>query len=126
MVQDRKNFIQKNIDEAVKQNNTAAIDREQANKELIQARIEAAELVSQAKLHAEKVKAENLENAKSEANKIVAQAQADMVAEKAKFEAEAREAIVDVALAAAQKVIEKEVDNATNRRIIEEFVKTTK
>lgn len=124
MVQGRRQFIQNNIDEAIKHNNEASVDREQANKELIQARIEAADIIAQAKMAGERVKADNIAQAKEDANKIMLQAQNDLEREKAKFEAESRQAIIEVALEAAAKVVEKEVDNDTNRRIVEDFVKS--
>lgn len=124
MVKERREYIQNNIDQSLTQNNEAAADREKANEELIQARIEASEIISQAKMDAEEVRANSVENAKNEANKIVSDAHSEMAREKVKFEQESKEAIVDVALEAARKVVEKEVDNSTNRKIVEDFIKS--
>lgn len=90
----------------------------------MQARIDAADIIAQAKMAGERVKADNINQAKEDAAKLLLQAQNDLEREKAKFEAESKQAIVEVALEAAAKVVEKEVDNATNRRIIEDYVKT--
>ena len=123
MVKERREFIQNNIDEATKQNNQASIDREKANEELMQARMEAAEIIAKAKLDADKVKDENISKAKTEASQIVNNARSEIEREKIKFEQESKQAIVEVALEAAKKVVEKEVDNATNRKIVNDFIK---
>lgn len=123
MVKERREFIQNNIDEATKQNNEASVDREKANEELMQARMEAAEIIAQAKLDADKVKETNINKAKNEAAQIVDNARSEIEREKIKFDQESKEAIVEVALEAAKKVVEKEVDNKTNRKIVEDFIK---
>lgn len=126
MHDDRKNYIQDNIDSAEAQKADAVSDRENANNELIQARLAAAEIINQAKMEAEDVRSEKIAKAEVEAKKVIEDAKANMAAQQAKFEEDSREAIVEVALSAAAKVIEKEVDNKTNRKIVEDYVKAKK
>lgn len=121
-VEDRKKYIQDNIDEAEHHSRHAAKDREKANDELIRARKEAAEVITAAKVRAEKVRAEALVIAKEEADRLVKSAQDDIAVEKAKFEKESRQAIVDVALSAAAKIVEKEVDTKANKKMVEDFI----
>lgn len=126
MHDDRKNYIQENIDSAETQNSEAALDREKANEELIQARLEAAEIVNKAKIEADEVRMQRIAKAKDEAAKVINDAQVSIQAQQEKFEEESKKAIVDVALAAAAKVIEKEVDNKTNKKIVENYIKAQK
>ena len=121
--QGRKNYIQNNIDESERLNLEASSDREKANEELMKAQLEANTIVSSAKVKAETVKAEKIAVAKDEANKIVADAKKDIKHQQDKFDQDSKEAIITVALAAAAQVVEKEVDNKTNRKIISDFVK---
>ena len=126
MHDDRRNYIQNNIDSAEAQNAEAVSDRELANDELINARLKATEIINKAKLESEDVRAERIAQAEKDARKIIEDAQINIKAQQAKFDEESREAIVEVALAAAAKVVEKEVDNDTNKKIIEDFVKAKK
>ncbi len=121
--QSRKNYIQNNIDESERMNLEASSDREQANEELMQAQIEANEIVSNAKVKAEAVKALEVAAAKERVRTLVSDARKDIAHQQEKFEQDSKEAIINVALEAAEKVVEKEVDNKTNRKIISDFVK---
>ena len=121
-VEDRKKYIQNNIDEAENQNQAASSDREKANAELIEARKEAATVIAAAKIKAEQVKSNALITAKEEAELLIKSANEDIEIQKAKFAKESKQAIVDVALTAAAKIVEKEVDSKVNKKIIKDFI----
>lgn len=123
MHDDRKRYIQNNINEAERLSKEATHDREKANDEIIQARIEATEIIAAARIEAENTRAIKAAAAVEEANRILVDAKKEIEAQQAKFDQESREAIIEVALEAAAKVIEKEVDNKTNRKIVEDFIK---
>ena len=120
---DRQSYIQTNINEAERQNTVASSDREKANDELIIARSAAADILTTAKVQAEVVRAKEIAKAKEEAQGIISSARAEMANEQTKFEMESKAAMVDIALEAAAKVVEKEVDNKTNRKIVEDYIK---
>ncbi len=122
MVKDRQDYIQNNIDEAATQNVDASNDREKANQELVEARIESAQIVADAKFAAEKNRINIKQQAKDESEKILANAKKEIEAEKVKLQKETKQEIVEVALAAAAKIIEKEVDTKVNRKLVEDFV----
>ena len=126
MHDERKNYIQNNIDSAEAHSAEAVSDREKANDELIQARQTAVEIINKAKEDAEVVRHEKLLKADAEVSRIVEDARQNMKTQQAKFEEESEKVIVDVALAAAAKVIEKEVDSKSNKKIIKDFVKAQK
>ncbi len=122
MVESRQAYIQNNIDEATAQNTEASNDREKANQELVEARVEAAQIVADAKFAAEKNRTSIKKQAKEESDKILANAKEEIEAEKIKLAKETKQEIVEVALAAAAKIVEKEVDSKVNRKLVEDFV----
>ena len=126
MHDDRRKYIQDNIDMAEQDNHEAAKDREHANQELIQARMDAADIIQRAKTEAEQVRANQIALAHSEAQRLIINAKSEIEHQEQKFKEESRESMVKIALAAAEKVIEKEVDSKTNRDIIENFIRDKK
>ncbi len=126
MNHDRRDYIQNNINEAESQNSSAVSDREKAQEELTIARIQAAEIISASKVDAEEIKAHRIAKAKKSAQIIIDSAKKDIVAQQMKFDQESEEAIIEVALSAAAKVVEKDVDSVSNRKIITDFIKAAK
>lgn len=123
---ERRKYIQDNIDVAEKENKQATLDREQANKELILARLKANKIIEKAKSEVLEVKETKINLAKKEAKKIIEDANKKIKSQKIKFEEDSKKIIVDVALSAAKKIIEKEIDSKTNQKIIEDFIKVKK
>ena len=126
MHDDRVKYVQTNINEAEKQNKEAELNKQIANDELFAARQEAIEIIEKAKEQAEIVRNQKVDEAQLEAQKIISNTKNEMIAQKSKFEEDSKKEIIDIALIAAQKIIEKEVDNKTNREIIENFIKVKK
>lgn len=104
-----------------------------AKKDLDIARAEATDHLKQAKIkaqaiieHANKCKARMVDEAKTEAeaerNKILAQAQAEINIERNRAREELRKQVGLLALAGAEKIIERSVDEATNSDIVDEIV----
>lgn len=126
MHDDRQRYIKNNISEAEKMHQDAYLDREKANDEIIQARLQATEIIAAARIEAQDLHSSKIILANKEVEKIKEDAKRDIEAQQAKFEIEAKEAIVEVALAAAAKVVEHEVDSTANRKIINDFIKASK
>lgn len=126
MHDDRQRYIKNNISEAEKMHQEAYLDREKANDEIIQARLQATEIIAAARIEAQDLHSSKIILANKEVEKIKEDAKRDIEAQQTKFEIEAKEAIVEVALAAAAKVVEHEVDSTANRKIINDFIKASK
>jgi F-type H+-transporting ATPase subunit b len=100
------------------------VDIAQANAtdHLNKARAEAQVIIEQAN----KRKAQIMDEAKAEAedqrNKIVAQAQAEIQAETKRAREELRKQVAMLALAGAEKIIERSVDEAANSDIVDKLV----
>lgn len=123
MVADRKTYIQNNIDEAQNQRDEASADRQKANEELVQAKVKAAEIVVGSKLIAEKEANRIKLETTQKTIRMLDEAKADIRMQKILLATETKEEIVEVALAAAKKIVEKEVDNNTNRKLVEDYIK---
>lgn len=124
MVEKRRKYIQDNIDHAETLHNEALVDREKASQEIIRARLAASEIISSAKLEAEGIKTNGITSAKDEASKIIALAKSDIKREKEVFAIESKKEIIDVAMAAAKHVINKEVDKELSEKMINDFINT--
>jgi F-type H+-transporting ATPase subunit b len=104
----------------------AARDRELARAEreaaVSEARKEAADMLARANKIAEDTRKEILDQARSEAEKVTARAREEIVAEKDRAMAEIRGQVAELALAAAGKLVRREMDGPTQRRLVEEFL----
>jgi len=104
-------------------------DREEAAKLLAEHRAaldasrgEAQKLIVDARVAAERVRAELIEQAHAEQANMLARARQDIEAEKSRAIAQLRREAVDLAIAGAGKVIDKNLDQASNRQLVESFL----
>ena len=122
LLDERGAKISKGLEDA----EAAARDRELARAEreaaVSEARKEANEMIARANKIAEDTRNEILADAKAEADKVTARARDEIVAEKDKAMAEIRGQVAELALAAAGKLVRKEMDGPTQRRLVEEFL----
>ncbi len=104
----------------------AARDRELARAEreaaVAEARKEAHEMIARANKIAEDTRNEILTSARAEAEKVSTRAREEIVAEKDKAMAEIRGQVAELALAAAGKLVRRQMDDPTQRRLVEEFL----
>jgi F-type H+-transporting ATPase subunit b len=104
-------------------------DREEAARLLAEhkasidaARGEGQKLIAEARVVAEKVRAELLEKARLEQQDMLERARRDIGVERDKAIAELRREAVDLAIAGASKVVEANLDSDKNRKIVEAFL----
>jgi F-type H+-transporting ATPase subunit b len=104
----------------------ATRDRELARAEreaaVAEARKEANEMIARANKIAEDTRNEILTSARAEAEKVSTRAREEIVAEKDKAMAEIRGQVAELALAAAGKLVRRQMDDPTQRRLVEEFL----
>ena len=119
---ERSTKIEKGLEDA----EAAARDRELARAEreaaVAEARKEANEMIARANKIAEDTRNEILTSARTEAEKVSTRAREEIVAEKDKAMAEIRGQVAELALAAAGKLVRREMDDPTQRRLVEEFL----
>jgi len=108
---------------------SAKRDREEAARLLAEHRAaldasrgEAQKLIADARSAAERVRAELVEQAHTEQTNMLARARKEIEAEKAGAIAQLRREAVDLAIAGAGRVIDQNLDQAANRKLVESFL----
>jgi len=108
---------------------SAQRDREEAARLLAEHRAaldasrgEAQKLIADARVAAERVRAELVEQAHAEQTSMLERARQEIESEKARAVVELRREAVDLAIAGAGKVIDRNLDQASNRQLVESFL----
>ncbi len=118
----RRNLADKEIREAREAKDEADSLKVQYQDSLTNAHAEAAQIVSDAQKEAQN-KADNLvREAQQEAASIKAKAAADIEQEKKKAMNEAKDEIGSLAMDIAGKVVEKEINEADHKKLIDDFI----
>jgi F-type H+-transporting ATPase subunit b len=104
-------------------------DREEAQRLLEEqrkgidvARTDAQRLIAEGAKAGEKIRAEMIEEARHQQQEILERARQEIGAERDRAIAELRREAVELAIKGASKVIEQNLDDDTNRKIVEEFL----
>jgi F-type H+-transporting ATPase subunit b len=122
LMDERAARIKKGLEDA----EAAARDRSLAQAEreaaVAEARKEAQAMIARANKIAEDTRAEILGEARTEAGKLVERARQEITAEKDKAMAELRSQVADLALDAAGKLVQSEMNTDTQRRLVEGFL----
>ena len=104
----------------------AARDRELARAEreaaVAEARKEAADMLARANKIAEDTRNEILREAREEAERATTRAREEIAAERDRAMADIRGQVAELALEAAGKLVRREMDGPTQRRLVEEFL----
>jgi F-type H+-transporting ATPase subunit b len=118
----REKRIQDSLGEAKKQREEAAALLAQQRQELGVAKQEAQQVILEARQAAEKVRGELLNKARQEQEEILARAKQEIAVERERAVESVRREAVDLALAAAGKLIERKLDADDDRRLVSEFL----
>jgi F-type H+-transporting ATPase subunit b len=114
------------IREALEKSEQARIESERLLAEyqdkLIEARQEAAVIVSEAKQQAEAQRVATTARAQEEAEKIIAKAREAMEAEKQAAIVELQSSVADIAVAAMARVVKEDFSDAEHRKLIERSI----
>ena len=126
MLDDREGMIRSSLDDAEK----AKLELERLNEEseaiTAKARSEAQSILAESKSAAEKVKEDTIAKAKEQGIKILDDAQKQIQVEKDKAISEIKQEVVSLTLSVAEKLINKNLNNADNKSLIEESLKKVK
>lgn len=121
-VEAREERIQGALDESAAQRDEAARLLAEHKAQLADARRQASELMAEGRAAAERVRKELEEKARVEAQGIIEGARREIVREKDRAIAELRKESVDLALAAAEKLIHEELDDSRHRALVVGFL----
>jgi F-type H+-transporting ATPase subunit b len=122
MLEERERTIREAIEQAKKERAEAEKLLAAQKDSLTQARREAAELAKKNQQEVELLRAELTARAKKEAEELVASARRQIQEEKAKAVAEIRGQTVDLAIAAAAKIVKASLDDQAQRVLVEEYL----
>jgi F-type H+-transporting ATPase subunit b len=125
-VADREQALLDAIEAAKQDRDAAAALLEEHRKQIEAARNEAQRYIAEGRAQAEKMKAEMLEATHVQQAELLERARRDIDSEKTKAIDELRREAIDLALAGASKVIEKNLDDAQNRKLVESYLSSIK
>lgn len=118
----RSEKIVSNLEESTKEKRDAQAVKAEYELKLEDAKGEARKIVDSAKLRGEQLQSEILEEAKKDAQKVSEKAMADIEREKQVMLADLKSEVVDIAMLAASKIIEKDLDPNTHKTMINQFI----
>ena len=122
ILEKRKELADKEIREAREAKEEADSLKDQYESSLTNAHAEAAQIVSEAQKEAQSKADALVKEAQQEATDIKARAAADIEQEKKKAINEAKDEIGGLAMDIAGKVVEKEINEADHKKLIEDFI----
>ncbi|MEY2424768.1 MAG: F-type H+-transporting ATPase subunit b [Actinomycetota bacterium] len=118
----RTERIRESIDEADKLKAEAATTLTQYQASVADAKAEAARIIDEARQDAETVRADLIARAEAEVNELKAKGREDVEAGKARAITELQAQVGDLTIALAEKVVERSLDDATNRQLIDNYI----
>jgi F-type H+-transporting ATPase subunit b len=121
-VQGREQALRDAIDKAAADRDAAAAELAEQKKQLDAARGEAQKIIADGRVMAEKMRSDLLDQTKAQQAEMLERAKRDIESEKNAAIADLRREAVDLALKGASKVIEKNLDDAQNRQLIENYL----
>ena len=121
-VEEREKKIQEQLDRAEKANQDAQRVLADYQQRLAAARNEAQELLAAGRQAAEKVREEIAARARAEHEELIGRARREIAAEREKALAELRGEAVELSLAAASKVLERNLDCEADRKLVRVYL----
>lgn len=121
-VEAREKALEDAIEGAKRDRDEAARLLAEQQRQLAEARTEGQKLLAEARAAGERMRAEMLEATKLQQQELLDRARRDIEAEKNRAIGDLRREAVDLAIAGAGRVIERNLDDATNRKLVEDFL----
>lgn len=121
-LEERQNKITDNIESAERERQEAEEIKLGYQKQLADARAQAQAIVEKAEKLAEETKEEILKEARLESARILKAVQAEVVRERELALAQLKGEVVALSMAAAAKIIEKNMDNQANATLVSSFI----
>ncbi len=122
VIDERQELIRSNIDESVKANDDAQALKEKYDAMIKAAEAEAIDIIKAGTKRGEERKEELIREGQEEAKKIIDRANLEVARGKEKAIEEVKGEIIDIALYAASKALEKDLDDQRHREVISQFV----
>lgn len=118
----RTQKIQNDIDSAER----AKVESQQVlsdyQRQMANAKAESNRIIEEARAHAEEVRKDLIAKAEAEANELRERNTAELASSKDRLMVDLRGEVTDLAIELAEKVVEKNLDKATNEALIESYI----
>ena len=121
-VEAREKALEEAIEGAKRDREAAARALAEQQAQIEAARNDAQKIIAEGRQVGEKVRAQMIEETHAQQQQMLEQARREIEQEKERAIAEMRREAVDLAIAGASKVIEKNLDDQSNRKIVESFL----
>ena len=118
----RAERIKESLEAADRAREDAAKSQQDTQRQLNEARIEGQKLIEQAREMAERYREEERERARQEAEAFISRARADIQRERDTAIQDVRSHFAELAIAAAERVIERSLDRDAHAQIIEQVL----
>jgi F-type H+-transporting ATPase subunit b len=120
---DRKAKIAEGLAASERGHQEKALGEQRALELMKDAKVQAADVLAQAQKRAAEIVEEAKTDARAEGSRLVAAAQAEIERETNRAREELRERMATLAIAAAEKILKKEIDVAAHRALVDSFAK---
>src|SRR5438270_13246750 len=121
-VEAREKALEEAIEGARRDREAAAQARAEQQRQIEAARNEAQKIIAEGRQVGEKVRAQMIEETHAQQQQMLERARREIEQEKERAIAELRREAIDLAIAGASKVIEQNLDDQANRKIVESFL----
>lgn len=118
----RQALIQQNIDSSEKLKEEAGVLKKEYKDKMHNVGKEATKIINDARNQAEVQRKEILQSAEQQAKSIEKAAQEEIAKERLAAQDDMKEAIADVALAAASQILGREVDEQVQKDVVDQFI----
>lgn len=118
----RREYIKNNVDEAARLQETANINLDTSKSKIREATVEARRIKEEAETEALLARQKILQEAEEEAKRLLQLAEEQIQREREEAKQEIQTEIISVAMAAASKIVGREVSNEDNERLVKEFL----
>jgi F-type H+-transporting ATPase subunit b len=123
-VEARERALEEAIQGAQRDREEAARHLQDQIKALEAARLEAQRVIAEGRTTGEQLRADMLAQTKQQQHELLERARVEIDNERLRAIADLRREAVDLALAGASRVIERNLDDQTNRKLVESFLAT--
>lgn len=121
-VEEREKALSEAIDAAQRDRDDANRLLQDQREQIAAARDEAQKIIAEARAAAEQVRGTMIEHAHGETGELLNRARREIVAERDRAIADLRREAIDLAIAGASRVIGKNLDDQSNRQLVESFL----
>ncbi len=125
-VAQRQQYIQDNIDSSLKNQEDTLVTSKQVHDELIRAKTEASDIISRAHIVAQGNAEKTIITTNQKVQRILEDNNNEIIRKRKAMQKEIEDEIVNVALSAATEIIDKNMNNESNNRLIEKFINNAK